>query len=323
MGTTYRKHGRRKRRKKMRAKAAQSISHRKYGKVKFNWNEMYAAKTVTTDTGLIVPWILNRPGANVFDVTAFATSFSDHHTLSQRNVYNTDGAHGAGHQPYLWDQISPDYDQYRVYGAQYKLNIKNVSSRRVVTQDAAAEDLSTHHLYLASAVTQEKFAAFPSALNFDADHASNQPMYVEGRHPEWKRVKLAPGESHTFRGYVDVKRLLKPGAYNNRNEMLSQYPWFSADTTPAQTTTIGDEDQNQPYYGWTGVAATVSNVTENGPADAANVTASYGRAPQACFLYLLASTSEQDVNLTIKMECSLSVKYFVEFKRQDPVYVQS
>ncbi len=284
---------------------AEDISHAKYQRVRFHWSEAYDRIRPSTDRGHLYAWVLNRPGPNVVTGTISADQ------LTERVLYSTDGNHGGNHQPYLWDQITADFGEYRCYGAQYKLTVKNIGTRN--TSD-------TDHIYVAVGVSQEKYSVAPTALvGFDTDHQKNQILYIEGRHPEWKRLTLSAQESRTFSGHVDMRRFLKRHRYNNQNEGLEAYSWLKADAGPTETTVIGDEVQNQPYYGWG--SATVSNVTLAGPADATNVVASYGRAPQCCFLFLSAVCDQSGTDKIF--EVSLSVNQKFEFRRLDPQYIQS
>lgn len=300
--------------------AAKAVSHRKFMRTKHNWSEAYTGVTASVDDGELYGWVLNRPGPNVAghgtgSGTEIAPNF-----FTERPVYSTAGNWGDQHQPYLFDQISADYSEYRVYGVKYKLTVSN-------THDSDED----RDIYVAVGVTQElhEDPASASTHSFTTNHIDNQPEYIEGRHPEWRRKTLHQGKSATFEGYINVRKFLKKPAYNNTNEQLEVFPWYEVPDTgnPSYSLVIGTEGQEQPYWGWgptlTTPAGTVriSNITENGPADANWVTATYARAPQACFLYLNVVTDNAGLPPTYKV--SLSCVQYIEWKRRDPVYTQS
>lgn len=296
---------------------AKAISHKRYDRVKFNWSEAYAPFNAATDDGNIYGWILNRPGPNLGSnapgrIHPTTAQGNDPQELVERLLYNTAGNFGESHQPYLFDQVKNNYDEYRIYGCKYKLTVKNTSTTNTVNTD---------DVYVAVGVTQEMHTelADPDKKEFLANHRTNQPRYIEGRHPEWRRKRLKPQQTHSFEGYVSVKHLLKKSAYLNDNDHLSSYPWYRipANSYLQEFGVIGDENQEQPYSGHT---AKIANIKEtHGAADW--VDATYGRAPQCAFLYM--SVVQPDAGLDDIIEVSLSVVQYIEFKRRDPQWDQS
>lgn len=287
---------------------AKAYSHKRYNKISFNWAEQYALQTVSTYAAsgtVLYGWVLNRPGCNT---TVFPEVSKSTLTENPAAV----GNFGASHQPYLWNEVIADFDEYRIYGCKYVLHIQNCT-----TDSGARLD---DQINVAVGVTQERFSSTGPATEYDmsADHDDNQAIYMEGRHKEWRRRTLQAGETMTLKGYVNFKKLLKPSKHNNRNDALESYPWFRADETPSETAVIGDDAQNQPYYGWT--PAKCANIEENS-GDAAWVDATYARAPQCGFLYLWASSEKAQTEPGLRI--SLSVTQYIEFKRGDPQYSQS
>lgn len=297
---------------------ANLMSNNRYATVCFNWSEMYANVSPTT-SGSLYGWVLNRPGPNV-QFPAFVSPDA----LTEHGFYNSPGAWGAGHQPFLWNQVSVDYDEYRVFATQYTLKVENLAGPAIEhpTLGVAHQNLST----VACGITQERHANPGVHLSFTADHENTQPEYIEARNPDWRRRIVRPGESVIFKGLVDMKRVLKPHRYNNDNEGLKSYRWFTiptadggGDVALTESVEIGNEDQNQPYYGWGAGVAGISNVLDTGPANTTFIGKDYGRAPQAVFLYL---HMEQDQN-NPDMQVSLSCKQYIEFKKGDVRYGQS
>lgn len=290
------------------ATPAKAFSHRRYAKVKFNWAEQYALTSV--DTYAINPklygWILNRPGANVESLDIAAD-------IPTANPAAT-GSYGVNHQPYLWDQIQADFDEYKIYGCQYTLTVSNC------TTDNTA--VTNSQINVAVGVTQERYESGGPTFeeSMSVDHVANQAVYMEGRHPEWQRRTIGPGETAVFKGYVNIPRLLKASKYNNRNDCLQQYPWYEARSSITEQAIIGDNNQCQPYYGWS--PAQIANIEEDSDINAVWVTADYARAPQCAFLYLFAAAeSTQTTNPPLRF--SLSLTQYVKFKRGDPQYGQS
>lgn len=294
---------------------ANRVSHNKYARVCFQWMEAYAPTTDQHETvGTITRWILNRPGPNVSAVLNDGVS-PKADELVERNAFGGNANFGSAHQPYLWDQISADYDEYRVYGCKYKLTLSHIGGKAIKDSTAQAVD---EPISICVGVTQLIYDnSGPLNINMETDHLTNVPVYREGKDRTWKFFTLYPGQTKTVTGYVNFKKFLKPGNYNNENEQLNQYPWFSVASTLTETDPIGDENQNQPYYGWT---AKVSNIKEtHGGIDWDDAT--YGRAPQCAFLTLMHC--EQSNAVGNDLQLALTCKQYVEFKRADPVYAQS
>ncbi len=312
----------------MSAVKASEISHKKYARIVFNWDEAYAPVAVPADEGQLAGWILNRPGPGVFDAAGENIVASNNDLWFERNIYALSGSWSQGHQPYLWNQIQADYKEYRVYGCKYKFSVKNITSMESAVSGVGLQS----EIYVALGITQQIMVAVPTDTGMNADHISNQPRYIEGRHPEWRRVTLKPGKSHVFTGYVNIRKSLRDGLFRGTNSQADRYPWFKAEAAPLETALVGTDTQNQPYYGWVG--ATIASVIDPALSITVDpsvtpitdvtlqVAAEYGRAPQCCFLYL-AYTSDVDSGAVKNLKCSLSVQQYVEFRRTDPVYDQS
>lgn len=291
------------------------MSHQKYARVVFDWAESYQSEElVNQTTGTLWRWILNRPGCNV---AALNTGVAPLGSLTERPCFSSANNTGTGHQPYLWDQISSDFDEYRIYGAKWTLYLTNTNGPPTDAEAAGGSD-RMQNISVIVGVSQLMHETSGTDLNMSTNHLLNVGAYREGRDPAFKSLQLKPLESKSVSGYVDMKKFLRRGFYGNVNEMVEEYPWYKAAATPTETTTIGDEDQNQPYYGWG--SADVSNVYQN-ETDTTWVTATYGRAPQCCFLNLMAA-GEYTANLH-NLRIGIHVKLYCEFRRNDPIYDQS
>jgi hypothetical protein len=311
------------------------------------WFERYFCAVDGADSTNIMKrvWVLNRPGSNVED--GAEELIADAH---EQDMINATGSWGLEHQPFGWDQIVNDYNEYRI--SHVKFTLKVWRHKEQITNGTSGKQ---HNEY-----ENVNIAWFVSPVplgdnkldvqQFTFNHAAHLATVAETGDRRYHFATIPPGKGYKATRFVDIKKVLysvKPEknikrstdrfAYHEIGDFSGTQPYAFTNNTAYRSNIGSKQTQYQPYWGWRAANGSVwSGVNlydktdgtyeirdSNSPATMPHTTYingsmshSYGMAAQGVYLYLFMSTPDTAVQ---RWNYSLKCDYVVQVTKKRAV----